>query len=294
MNHDYPDIRIGACVDAKAAPGKTIRQLITHGFESFAMTFWGGIGDLDLGEFRDEIRSAIDGSSAVISALTLFGNPLEQDEAAEFARSDWQRLIALAPELDAPLVTGFTGALRGRPIPDSIPRLKEVYRPLLDAAGERHVRIAFENCVMGGSWKSAGINLAFLPEAFELLFEALPDDAVGLEWEPAHLIKQGIDPIENLIAWRHRIFHLHGKDGLVRQEVLRRTGMLGSEPWFWQRYPGFGSSDWRRIIDEMRFIGYTGTIDIEGYHDPILQGPREMEGMLGAFDYLTTCRGRRA
>ncbi len=37
--------------------------------------------------------------------------------------------------------------------------------------------------------------------------------------------------------------------------------------------------------------GYTGTIDIEGWHDPVHGGDLEMSGQVRALNYLKQCRG---
>jgi len=286
-----PDIRIGACVEATRAPFEEIEQLVSIGVESLAITFWGSIGEIDLKCFRDRVFKLIEGKGIEISALTLFGNPLEEGEEGNAALADWRQLIDAAEDFSCPLITGFTGGLPGKPVPENMPRLKEVFSPLLESAGERGLKLAFENCVMGSTWKSAGRNLAFCPEAFELIFETLPYANLGLEWEPAHLIKQMINPIENLINWAPKIFHYHGKDGQLRREVLRQTGTLGSNPWFWQRFPGYGDTDWSRIISEARNVGFSGAINIEGHHDPIFCNELEMAGMAGALGYLRQCRG---
>jgi sugar phosphate isomerase/epimerase len=57
------------------------------------------------------------------------------------------------------------------------------------------------------------------------------------------------------------------------------------------RTPGFGDSDWTRIISELRLAGYVGTIDIEGWHDPVYREELEMTGQVRALHYLKDCRG---
>ena len=57
------------------------------------------------------------------------------------------------------------------------------------------------------------------------------------------------------------------------------------------RTPGFGDSDWTRVISELRLAGFTGSIDIEGWHDPVYRDELEMTGQVRALDYLKECRG---
>lgn len=51
-----------------------------------------------------------------------------------------------------------------------------------------------------------------------------------------------------------------------------------------------GDSDWSKLINQLIEKGYRGDITIEGYHDPIYSGDREMEGQLLALDYLKKCK----
>jgi sugar phosphate isomerase/epimerase len=57
------------------------------------------------------------------------------------------------------------------------------------------------------------------------------------------------------------------------------------------RTPGFGDTDWTRVISELRLAGYSGTIDIEGWHDPVYRDALEMTGQVRALDYLKQSRG---
>jgi len=38
--------------------------------------------------------------------------------------------------------------------------------------------------------------------------------------------------------------------------------------------------------------GYRGAIDIEGWHDPVYKGEREIEGQALALEHLKGCRAR--
>ena len=288
---NHADIRIGTLAAIGHHTADYIGTAAAHGFESFALTAWKRIPDVDLARVAADVRAAAEATGTVIAAVSVFGNPLESDDEAEVARADFRRLIEAAPDFGADLVTGFTGALRGRPIPESRDRLREVFDPLAELAADRGVRIAFENCKMGSTWQSGGSNVPFNHDGMELLFETLPQANVGLEWEPAHLIQQFADPMDNLHEWVHRIFHVHGKDASVRWSYIRRHGIGGPEKIAFHRHPGFGDSNWNHIISELRLAGYRGSIDIEGWHDPVYRDELEMTGQLRALRHLKECRG---
>ncbi len=56
------------------------------------------------------------------------------------------------------------------------------------------------------------------------------------------------------------------------------------------RFPGLGDTDWSEIFQKLAAGGYGGTVDIEGGHDPVFRGDREMEGQADALAYLQRCR----
>jgi sugar phosphate isomerase/epimerase len=62
-------------------------------------------------------------------------------------------------------------------------------------------------------------------------------------------------------------------------------------PFAYHRTPGFGDSNWTDIISDLRKGGFKGSIDIEGWHDPVYRGDLEMTGQVHALNYLKRCRG---
>ncbi|TKB71067.1 MAG: sugar phosphate isomerase/epimerase, partial [Mesorhizobium sp.] len=220
-----------------------------------------------------------------------FGNPLESGEVDRGVLQAWETIIDNAHLFGTNMVSGFTGRIRGKPLPDSLPRFREVWGKLAKRAADKGVRIAFENCAMDGNWASGDWNIAHNPDAWELMFNEVPDDNIGLEWEPCHQLVYLIDPIPQIRKWASRIFHVHGKDATVRWDVIREHGVFGRLPFVQMRTPGFGDSDWTRVISELRLAGYKGAIDIEGWHDPVYRGDLEITGQARALDYLQQCRG---
>lgn len=286
------DIRIGTMVKANSPdPAGYVRQILPLGFESIEPFFWQTIGNKDLPRLADELKEAIDGADVVIDTLGMFGNPLEGGDLDKATLAGWEALIDNAHHFGAKTIAGFTGRVRGKSIEASLPRFKEVWGRLAKRAADKGVRIAFENCAMDGNWATGDWNIAHNPDAWELMFDALPDDNIGLEWEPCHQLVYLIDPIPQIRKWAPKFFHVHGKDATVRWDVIREHGIFGKVPFVQMRTPGFGDSDWTRVIGELRLAGYRGTIDIEGWHDPVYRDAMEMSGQVRALSFLKDCRG---
>jgi sugar phosphate isomerase/epimerase len=207
------------------------------------------------------------------------------------ARNSFEKLINAAHLFGTNLVTGFAGRLTDQPVEESIPKFKEVFTPLVKLAQEKGVKIAFENCSMGGDWNRGDWNIAFSSKIWEMMFEAVPYDNIGLQWEPCHQMVQLIDPIPQLRKWTNKIFAVHGKDATVAWDVIKENGIFGKDPFVWHRTPGFGDSNWTDIISILRMSGFKGSIDIEGWHDPVYRGEMEYTGQVHALRYLKNCRG---
>lgn len=285
-------IRIGTLVDATLAdPAGYIAQILPHGFESFELTFGHAVGDIDLPRLADRIQSVLQGSGAVISAIGVYGNPLEDTEDARRTRDSWYALLEHAAAFGSNIVAGFTGRLKGQSIDVSIPRFTEIFEPIADEAGSREIKIVFENCSMGGTWNEGDWNIAHGPDAWSLMFDALPHDCLGLEWEPCHQMVNLIDPLPQLREWIDRIYHLHGKCATIHWDTIRKYGIGSSKPFVFHRTPGFGDTNWTDVFSDLRAGGFTGAIDIEGWHDPVYRDELEMTGQVYALNYLKRCRG---
>lgn len=283
-------LRIGTLVGGGDAD-RIIPQIVRHGFESFNLTFWQTTGKTNLEELAKRVQTLAEEHHFVISALSIFGNPLTGAGDNADTLASWERLIDHAHLFGTDLVTGFTGRLPGQPIDESIPKFQEVFGELSRRAADRGVRLAFENCDMGGTWQNGDWNIAHNPTAWEMMFNAVPADNIGLEWEPCHQMVSLIDPIPQLRKWAKKVFHVHGKDATIAWDAVKEYGVHGKQPYVWHRTPGFGDCNWADIITILRQNGYRGTIDIEGWHDPVYKDELEMTGQVHALRYLKFCRG---
>ena len=82
---------------------------------------------------------------------------------------------------------------------------------------------------MGGTWKRGSWNIAIGPDAWEMMFEAIPSACLGLEWEPCHQLLCLADPLCQLERWAPRVFHVHGKDAHINWDVIRERGLFGDK-----------------------------------------------------------------
>jgi len=287
----HRDILIGTLAGKGKDTAKYIKEILPYGFESFQINFWQTLGDVNLKKLAEEVNAVIDGSGAIISSLGIFGNPLKGDAMAEETIKGWDACIESARLFGCDIVAGFAGRVVDKPIPDSLPAFKKVFGRLAKKAADCGVRLAFENCEMGGTWDTGDWNIAHTPKAWELMFNELPMDNLGLCWEPCHQMVKLIDPIPQLKKWVKKIFHVHGKDATVMWDVVREHGVRGPVPFAYHRTPGFGDSNWTDIISILRMGGFNGSIDIEGWHDPVYRGDLEMTGQVYALNYLKKCRG---
>lgn len=113
-------LRIGTLVGGQDAV-RVIPQIMQHGFESFNLTFWQTTGDLDLAETAKRVREIVDEQGIVISAVSIFGNPLTGAGDNADTLASWERVIDNAQLFGADIVSGFTGRLTDQPINESIP-----------------------------------------------------------------------------------------------------------------------------------------------------------------------------
>ena len=219
-----------------------------------------------------------------ISALGSYENVLDPGKGEENARY-FGRLLEKAALVGVGVVGTFAGRDPERSVEDNIPLFKKVWAPLARKAEELGVKVAFENCPMFHSFPFRGVNIAFSPHAWEMMFDAVPSDALGLEYDPSHLICLLIDPVRVIHDYGEKIYHVHAKDAEVVRKNVERVGIMGPGAVRY-RSPGLGEAPWGRIISALVESGYRGNLDIEGRHDPVFRNELEEQGLLIAKRHL--------
>ena len=280
------NIRIGTMAGGFNSP-EVINQIKKYGFECFELNFGELSSETELIELSKKVKESLGSDDIQISCVGTYGNPLIDENSV----TSWKTLIKTAKYFNTDLVVGFAGALDTQPLEESLPKFKEVFSELVKMAEDNGLKIAFENCAMGGRWDSVRRNIAINHNAWELMFNEVKSENIGLEWEPCHQMVQLIDPIAQLRKWAKKVFHLHGKDATIAHDIIREHGILGGHDWCWHRTPGFGDTNWSDIITILRMNGYKGNIDIEGWHDPVYRDELEYTGQVNGLNYLKERRG---
>lgn len=279
-------IEIGTCIPGTEAE-KWIPHMVNAGFECVAINFHMSLGGTDLAKLADKVKNMLDGTGVRVATLGYYCNAIENPDHWETLR----HVVEMAPLFGAPMVSTFAGAYEGKSVEEAMPKFKEVFTDITNRAAEKGLKVAIENCPMGGNWQHCTCNIGFNPKAWEMMFNEVPADNFGLEWEPGHQIIQLIDPVAQLRQWVGKVIHMHGKDATVDMDAVRRLGVFGAHDFAPQRTPGFGDTNWRDIFSILHQGGYESDICVEGYHDPVYSGEWEMTAQLHALQYLKWCRG---
>ena len=109
-----------------------------------------------------------------------------------------------------------------------------------------------------------GKNLARCPALWRRMFEEIPSENFGLNYDPSHLVWQQIDIAAPLYEFNDRIFHVHAKDAKVLKDKLNEVGVLATPlQWHSPKLPGLGDVEWGRFISSLTDIGYQGPVCIE-------------------------------
>jgi sugar phosphate isomerase/epimerase len=220
-----------------------------------------------------------------ISAIGYYANHLDPDETKRKANNEhFLNIMNVAKMLDVNLVTTFAGRDPELDIADNIPMFKKVWTPIVKQAEDSGLRIAFENCPMFKHFPFRGINIAYTPRAWDMMFEAIDSPTIGIEYDPSHLVCMMIDYIDIIYRYSDKIFHVHAKDAEVLPS-LKLNGIFEPNS-VRHRTPGYGDVDWKKVYSALIEAGYEGNLDIEGLHDPVFKGERDRQGLLLSLKHL--------
>jgi sugar phosphate isomerase/epimerase len=162
--------------------------------------------------------------------------------------------------------------------------------PTLEATG---ARIVIEGYPGPGA-------LCCTPESYRATFKECPSSSIGINYDPSHLLRMGIDPIRFLKEFVSRVGHVHGKDALMLADDLYEYGWeqpatfkanppFGASAW---RYtiPGQGMTPWSEVLRILNENSYNGLVCIE-LEDLNYNGTDDGEknGFITSAQFLSSC-----
>jgi len=273
------------------------KQAVEFGFDGLELACWGDHFEVDKA-LKDDTYCARKRDLLARHDLQLFSisnhlagqavlDPIDQRHKAILPEYVWgdgnpagvrkraieemKNTARAAQKLGVGVVNGFTGSSIWHLVYDfpPVPRsmidagydlFAELWNPILDVFQECGVKFALE---------VHPTEIAFDIVSAERALEAIGRrEEFGFNFDPSHLIWQGVDPAEFIRAFPDRIYHVHMKDAAVT--LNGRSGILSSHLPFgdfrrgWDfRSLGRGGVRFEEIIRALNVIKYTGPLSVE-------------------------------
>ncbi|MEW5956993.1 MAG: sugar phosphate isomerase/epimerase [Chloroflexota bacterium] len=265
-----PDLSLAEVVKFAAANGFATVELMCWP-RGRAERRYAGVTHIDVVGFTKDEAARVNELAAQagigISGLGYYPNPLAPDQGEAQVYIDHLKQVMLAAEmLGVGVVNTFIGRDWTKSVDDNWPRFKEVWPPLIKFAEDHGVKIGIENCPMAftkDEWPG-GKNLAHSPAVWRRMFEEIPSDNFGLNYDPSHMIWQHMDYLKPLRDFTGKLFHIHAKDVRVDRRRLDEVGIMATPLEFHApKLPGLGDVDWGKFFSVLTDVGYQGPVCIE-------------------------------
>lgn len=258
-----------------------------------------GTGHCDAGELladkkkMEAFKETIRESGLEISAFSAHGNGVHPN--ADVAKKDTQDLenaICLAEEMGVGVVNTFSGCpgdSDGSRYPNWVTcAWPDDYLKVLDYQWNEKLLPYWQK--EGAFAKEHGVKVAFEmhpgfcvynTETMRRIHQEI-GPSVGANFDPSHLVWQGMEPTAAIRELSGMIYNVHAKDCRVDPMNTGRIGVLDTKhysdernrAWIF-RTVGYGHDTqyWRDIVSELRLAGFDGTMAIE--HEDSLMSVRE-------------------
>lgn len=232
---------------------------------------YAGVSHINVDDLKDDkikyIQEYEKKSGVEISSLAFYPNIMDANlEKRQYNIDHLYKVIEASHKLSINMVTTFIGRDSNQCVEENLKLVAQIWPPILDFAKKLGVKIAIENCPMlfdNTQWPG-GQNLMTTPVIWKKVFEILPYDNLGINYDPSHFIWQMIDYIQPLYEFKGKIFHVHCKDIKLDVEKLKRCGIMAYPLEFMHpKLPGLGDVNWSKYISALTDIGYDGYTCIE-------------------------------
>lgn len=193
-----------------------------------------------------------------VSSITYFGNQLDADRAKrEALRAKTAEFAGAIGEAGVPIFVIFPGRDDTASDEANYDDFADFANRLIAQTQSYGLTFAIEN------WPGPKDNfIGTTPRGWQELFQRISDPRFGLEFDPSHLIRIGVDPYQAMATVKDRIAILHAKDTAIDPGSLQAVGYHG-KGWWQYKLPGLGLIDWPRFLRQARAAGFDGTLSIE-------------------------------
>ena len=242
---------------------------------------YAGVSHINVDELTDEKAAHIldycQKRGVTISSLAFYPNTMDGDlEKRAAAVEHLKKVICASAKLGVNMVTTFIGRDQTKSVEENLELVKEIWPPILQQAEQEGVKIAIENCHMlfGREQWPGGQNLFTTPDLWRRIFEILPSDNLGINYDPSHFVWQQIDYVRPIYEFKNKIFHVHFKDIKLYPDRLNDVGIMAYPLQYMSpKLPGLGDVDWGKYVSALTDIGYDGPACVE-VEDKAFEGSR--------------------
>ncbi len=238
-----------------------------------------------------------------ICALACHGNPVHPDKAvAKTFDDDFRSAVLLAEKLGVDTIVGFSGCpgdFEGAKYPnwvtcpwpgDFLEILEWQWNSVLIPYWREMAAFEKEHGVGRIAFEMHPGFCVYNPETL-LKLRAAVGDVIGANFDPSHLIWQGMDPVAAIRELKGAIYHVHAKDTKLDKYNIAKNGVLDTKhysdelnrAWVFRTVGyGNGESYWRDLISNLRLCGYDRVLSIE-HEDSVMTID---EGLMKAIAFL--------
>ena len=259
---------------------EAVENAVKNGCECMEVACWpqgkaerryAGVSHIDVDnttpEYITYIKNFCAEKGIEISSLAFYPNTMDGNlEKRTAAIEHLKKVIDMSALLGVNMVTTFIGRDQTKTVEENLELFKEIWPPIIKLAEEKGVKVAIENCPMlfGADQWPGGQNLFTTPALWRKMFEILPSDNFGINYDPSHFIWQQIDYIKPIFEFKDKIFHVHCKDIKLYPDRLNDVGVMAYPlEYMSPKLPGLGDVDWGKYISALTDIGYNSYVCIE-------------------------------
>ncbi|MBE6657707.1 MAG: sugar phosphate isomerase/epimerase [Ruminococcaceae bacterium] len=250
-----------------------------------------------------EFKATFEKYDMKISCLSCHGNAVHPDKAiAKAFHDDFVDAVLLAEKLGIDTIVTFSGCPGDHegakypnwvtcPWPDDYLAILEwQWNEVLIPYWKETAAFAKAHGVTKIAFEMHPGFAVYNPETL-MKMRAAVGDVIGANFDPSHLIWQGIEPVAAIRYLQGAIYHFHAKDTKIDKINTAKIGVLDTKhygdelnrAWVF-RACGYGNDAtyWKEIVSALRLTGYDKVMSIE--HEDSLMSIDE--GLTKAVDFL--------